>query len=87
MQTSDRDTETRLRNLEVALVETKAELKGDIQALSVKLDERSNSFDKRFDGFDKRLDGLDRKFWAILILLIGQLLALLVALIKLFVGF
>ena len=80
MQTSDRDTETRLRSLEVAIAETKAELKGDIQALSVKVDERSNSF-------DKRLDGLDRKFWAILILLIGQLLALLVALIKLFVGF
>ena len=80
MQTSDRDTETRLRNLEVALAETKAELKGDIQALSVKVDERSNSF-------DKRLDGLDRKFWAILILLIGQLLALLVALVKLFIGF
>lgn len=80
MQTSDRDTETRLRSLEVALAEAKSELKGEIQALSVKVDERSNSF-------DKRLDGLDRKFWAILILLIGQLLALLVALIKLFVGF
>ena len=78
MQTSD--TEDRTRSIEVALAETKAELKGDIQALSIKLDERSNRF-------EKQIDSLDKKFWAILTLLIGQLLALLIAIIKLFGGF
>lgn len=77
MQTSN--TEDRTRSLEIALVETKAELRGDIQALSVKLDEHSNRF-------EKQIDSLDKKFWAILTLLIGQSLALLIAIMKLFGG-